>query len=151
MEINANNLYQRKFYVTPLYGHLGSNKQDGDKGRGMRSRRSPWAKGGGEGARRVRCCWSNITCDLAVLAVLAVLNSGICISFHPSLHHHFIIHPVLFILCLINVKRATLFDHSSVFITHLIIESLTYYVWAMYSVIWAIYSSSSRWRVDGPF
>jgi hypothetical protein len=29
------------FYETPLYGHVRGDKQDGDKGRGMRSRRSP--------------------------------------------------------------------------------------------------------------
>jgi len=53
-------------YETPLYGHVQSDKQDGDKGQGMRSRRSPWARGGGgEGVRRVRYCWSTITCDLA--------------------------------------------------------------------------------------
>jgi hypothetical protein len=28
----ANNLYQRKFYETPLYGQVRSDKQDGDKG-----------------------------------------------------------------------------------------------------------------------
>ncbi len=34
-----------------------------------------------------------------------------------------IFHPVLFILCLIDVKRVIAFDHSSVFITHLLIKS----------------------------
>jgi hypothetical protein len=29
------------FYETPLYGRVRSDKQDGDKGRGMRRRRSP--------------------------------------------------------------------------------------------------------------
>jgi hypothetical protein len=41
MQINANNLYQRKLYETSLYGHVRSDKQDGDKGLGMRSGRSP--------------------------------------------------------------------------------------------------------------
>ncbi len=66
--------------------------------------------------------------------------------FHPSLHNHFIIHPVLFILCLINVKRVTSLIIPVAFITRSSIESLTYYVWAMYSALWVIYSSSSRWE-----
>ncbi len=41
MQKYANNLYQRKFYETPLYGHVRSDKQDSDKERGMRKRRSP--------------------------------------------------------------------------------------------------------------
>jgi hypothetical protein len=36
-----------KFYETPLYDHLGSNKQKGEKGRGMRKKGGPWAWGGG--------------------------------------------------------------------------------------------------------
>jgi len=35
----------------------------------------------------------------------------------PSLRHHFIIHPVLFILCLIDVQRVISSDYSS-FIYH---------------------------------
>ncbi len=38
---SANDLYQRKYYETPLYGRVRSDKQKGDKGRGMRKRRSP--------------------------------------------------------------------------------------------------------------
>jgi hypothetical protein len=41
MQINANNLYQRKFSETPLCDRVRSDKQDGDKGRGMRRRWSP--------------------------------------------------------------------------------------------------------------
>jgi hypothetical protein len=36
----ANNLYQRKYYETPLYGNVRGDSK-GDKGRGMRKRRSP--------------------------------------------------------------------------------------------------------------
>jgi hypothetical protein len=45
----------------------GDNSK-GDKGRGMRSRRSPWALGGGGegGVRRVAYGRSTITCYLAV-------------------------------------------------------------------------------------
>ena len=52
------------FYETPLHGHVRSDKQDGDKGRGMRRRWSPRAWGGG--VRRVGYSWSTITCNLAV-------------------------------------------------------------------------------------
>ncbi len=37
----ANNLYQKKYYETPLYDHVRSDKQKGDKGQGMRKRRTP--------------------------------------------------------------------------------------------------------------
>jgi hypothetical protein len=37
----ANNLYQRKYYETPLYGHVRATNRKGDKGRSMRKRRSP--------------------------------------------------------------------------------------------------------------
>jgi hypothetical protein len=73
-------------------------------------------------------------------------NIGVCTSFHPSTHHHFIIHPVLFILCLISVDWVISLIILVAFITFSSIESLTYYVWAMYSVVWVIYSSSSRWE-----
>ena len=58
------------FYETPLYGHVRSDKQDGDKGLGMRSGRSPrgWGGGGGEGVRRVKELLVTITCNLAVPA-----------------------------------------------------------------------------------
>jgi hypothetical protein len=32
MQNNANNLYQRKIYETPLYGRVRSDNQDSDKG-----------------------------------------------------------------------------------------------------------------------
>ena len=38
---------------------------------------------------------------------------GFALRSTPLFHRHFIIHPVLFILCLINVKRVVSFDHSS--------------------------------------
>ncbi len=38
---------------------------------------------------------------------------GFALRSTPSLHHHFIIYPVLFILCLFEVKRATSSNHSS--------------------------------------
>ncbi len=74
------------------------------------------------------------------------LNIWVCISFHPSVHRHFIIHLVLLILCLINVKRVNSVIIPVAFITRSSIESLTCYVWGTYSVLWVIYSSSSRWE-----
>jgi hypothetical protein len=41
MQINGNNFIKLSFYETPLYGRVQSDKQDGDKGQGMRRRRSP--------------------------------------------------------------------------------------------------------------
>ena len=70
----------------------------------------------------------------------------VCTSFHPSLHNHFIIHPVLFILCLISVDWVISLIILVAFITFSSIESLTYYVWAMYSALGVIYSSSNRWE-----
>jgi hypothetical protein len=65
-------------------------------------------------------------CGLKTVSILSIL--GFALGSTPSLHHHFIIHPVLFVLCLIDVKRVISSNHSSVFITHLLIKSLMYYV-----------------------
>ncbi len=44
----------------------------------------------------------------------------------PSLHLHFIIHPVLVILCFSDVKRVISFIIPVAFIAYLSIEALTY-------------------------
>jgi hypothetical protein len=65
-------------------------------------------------------------CRSKTFSILSIL--GFAFRSTPSHHHHFIIYPVLFILCLNDVRRGISYDGSSVFITHLLIESLTYYV-----------------------
>jgi hypothetical protein len=62
---------------------------------------------------------------MKTFSILSIL--GLALRSTPSLHHHFIIHPVLLILCLIDVKRVISFDLSSCIITHLFIESLIYF------------------------
>ncbi len=55
-----------------------------------------------------------------------VIITGICTSFHPSLHLHLIIHPDFPILCLIDVKRIISLIFPVAFITRSSIESVTY-------------------------
>jgi hypothetical protein len=50
-------------------------------------------------------------CRLKTFSILSIL--GLALRSTPSLHHHFIIHPVLLILCLTDVKRVISSDHSS--------------------------------------
>jgi hypothetical protein len=66
----------------------------------------------------------------------------------PLFHRHFIIHPVLFILCFFSVRISC---HSSSQLYLSLLNPLNHwpiYVWAMSSVSWVIYFSSSRsgWR-----
>jgi hypothetical protein len=50
-------------------------------------------------------------CRSKKFSILSIL--GFALLSTPSLHHHFFIHQVLFILCLIDVKRVISSDHSS--------------------------------------
>ncbi len=62
----------------------------------------------------------------------------------PLFHRHFIIHPVLFILCFFSVRISC---HLSSQLHPLLFHILNHwpiYVWVMHSVSWVIYSSSSR-------
>ncbi len=81
-------------------------------------------------------------CRKKMFSILSI--SGFALRSTPLFHHHFIIHPVLFILCFITVKRVASLFHPSCIYNHSSIKSLTHYVWSMYSVSWVIYSSSSR-------
>jgi hypothetical protein len=65
-------------------------------------------------------------CGSKMFSILSIL--GFSLHSTPSPHHHFIIHPVLFIACLIDVKSVTSSDYSSRIycITHLPIVSSTY-------------------------
>jgi hypothetical protein len=66
---------------------------------------------------------------------------------NSSLHLHFVIHPVLFILCFSDVKRVISPHHSSCIYCPFIHRIVNLFMWAMYSAIWVIYSSSSRWQL----
>ncbi len=50
-------------------------------------------------------------CRSKTFSILSIL--GFALRSTPSLHNYFIIHPVLFILCLILVKRVVSSNHSS--------------------------------------
>ena len=50
-------------------------------------------------------------CRSKTFSFLSIM--GFALRSTPSFHHHLIIHPVLFILCLIDVKRAISSNHSS--------------------------------------
>ncbi len=83
-------------------------------------------------------------CESKTFSILS--NTGVCISFHPLFHRHFIIHPALFILCFFSVRISC---HLSSQLYLLLLHPLNHwpiYVWAMYSVSWVIYSSRSEWR-----
>jgi hypothetical protein len=62
--------------------------------------------------------------DQKTFSILSIL--GLALRSTPALHHHFIIHPVLLILCLIDVKELFHMIIPVEFITRLFIESLTY-------------------------
>ncbi len=85
-------------------------------------------------------------CRSKTFSILSIL--GFALRSTPLFHHHFIIHPVLFILCLISVKRVKSSIIPVVCIASHLSNHLLIYVWAMHSVLWVIYSSSSRreWR-----
>ncbi len=80
-------------------------------------------------------------CKSKTFSIFSILGFALCST--PLFHHHFINYPVLFILCLISVKRVTSLIVAVYLLNHWLI-----YVWAMHSVLWVIYSSSSRreWR-----
>ena len=82
-------------------------------------------------------------CKSKTFSILSIL--GFALRFTPPVHHHFIIHPVLFILCLINVKRVISLIIPVAFIAGHLLNHWLIYVWAMHSVLWVIYSSS-RWE-----
>ncbi len=65
-------------------------------------------------------------CRPKTFSILSIL--AFALRSASSHHHHFIINPVLSILCLTDVKRVISPDHSSVSITHLLVESLIYHV-----------------------
>jgi hypothetical protein len=50
-------------------------------------------------------------CRSKTFSILSIPGFALCAT--PSLHHHFIIQPVLFILCLIDVQRVISSDYSS--------------------------------------
>ncbi len=82
-------------------------------------------------------------CRSKTFSILSIL--GFAFRSTPLFHHHFIIHPVLFILCFISVKNVI---SLIIPVTSIAIHPLNHcpiYVWAMHSVLWVIYSSSSRW------
>jgi hypothetical protein len=62
----TNNLNQRKYYETPLYGHVRSDKQKGAQGTSNEKEEESLSVGEGEGVRRVGYGRSTITCNLAV-------------------------------------------------------------------------------------
>jgi hypothetical protein len=64
-------------------------------------------------------------CRLKTFSILSIL--GFALRSTPSLHHHFIIHPVLLILWLINEKELFHLIIPVAFIPYLLIESLTYH------------------------
>ncbi len=85
-------------------------------------------------------------CRSKTFSILSIL--GFAFLSTPLFHHHFIIHPVLFILCSISVKRVASLIIPVAFIAVHLLNHWLIYVWAMHSVLWVIYSSSSRreWR-----
>jgi hypothetical protein len=56
------------------------------------------------------------------------LSVGFAHRSAPPFHHHFIIHPVLFILCLINVERTISLIIPVAFIIGLLRRSVELYV-----------------------
>ncbi len=63
-------------------------------------------------------------CSSKTFSILSIL--GLALRSTPSPHHHFIVHPVLLILCLVDEKGLFHLTIPVVFITHLLIESVTY-------------------------
>ncbi len=75
-------------------------------------------------------------CRSKTFSILSKL--GFALGSTPLFHHHFIIHPVLFILCLISVKSVTSLTISVTFIAIHLLSHWPIYVWAMHSVLWVI-------------
>jgi hypothetical protein len=71
------------------------------------------------------------------------LNNGFAFRSTPPFHCHFIIHPVLFILCSSMWKELFSSFHPSCIYDYLPIEPLLYCVWEHVQSVWVIYSENA--------